>query len=601
MITELEVSNFRGRKVAHYAFGPGVNLIKGPNESGKSTIKEAICFLWSGTDSDGSKGPDHLISVGEQECFVAITTPKTRITRKKKRGTTSQIKMERGDLPAVALSQTDLSNQIKLSVEAFTSCWQVGYFMRLKNEQRLKVLSEVAKLDRRALFQSLTGGFPLEQLPPKVKFADPRIDAQVVADYRRQKQNQKASFEGELSQVLSQKQSFSSKESTLDVAAAEAKLKELSALLTAHEQYRFLSAQYSQAYASRKSAEENLSSLEAQENQIRAKLEVAEKEFNALDAKALELTSKISAGKTALELLNRSETPLPPAPKEPPALRLSGDCPTCGSLVTPERTEGIKKQYEHELMAYNQTCRQIENGNMEIRQAATKKTQELSLLQAELAGLDGARKKMIDSGQGLAGLRSELLSVQRYLEEARTALSKPPPSAPDVPPGQYEAIKTEHLELGMQIHTAKVFAKERERLLQKESELMAQISGLAVQIDQLAGIEKALLHLPQLETQKTLEVLKVPGVSLSLIEGELIVVDEKGVDYRSLSDGRRMKVDLALCVKLQDSAGPTAPRWLFIDNADLMDGKYDRALFSGRQVFIAQVDESVQEVTVVPL
>ena len=66
----------------------------------------------------------------------------------------------------------------------------------------------------------------------------------------------------------------------------------------------------------------------------------------------------------------------------------------------------------------------------------------------------------------------------------------------------------------------------------------------------LAKVEAALLKLPELETEATLKKVSVPGILMSLQDGELIVTNEEGVDYRCLSDGKRMKVDTAICLAI---------------------------------------------------
>lgn len=48
--TELAVSNFKRFSDERWVFGPGLNLIWGPNESGKSTIHEAICCALFGRE-----------------------------------------------------------------------------------------------------------------------------------------------------------------------------------------------------------------------------------------------------------------------------------------------------------------------------------------------------------------------------------------------------------------------------------------------------------------------------------------------------------------------------------------------------------------------
>ena len=146
MITEINYRNFRGHN-ENFKFGSGRNIIRGPNEAGKSTIKEAIAFAWMSTDSQGTKNPDHLITVGQDIMDVQLKTARAAFWRKKKRGSTSEVKLQREGIPDVKLSQSDLMTQIGVSHDVFMSSWLVGHFMALKSDTKLKVLGEIAKSD----------------------------------------------------------------------------------------------------------------------------------------------------------------------------------------------------------------------------------------------------------------------------------------------------------------------------------------------------------------------------------------------------------------------------------------------------------------------
>src|SRR5258708_1302189 len=93
MIQKIILMNFRGHNRT-LEFGPNINTLCGPNESGKSTIKEAIAFVFQGTDSAGLKSPDHLITKGEDAMEAMVVTKHAKITRRKLRGQTSAIKYE---------------------------------------------------------------------------------------------------------------------------------------------------------------------------------------------------------------------------------------------------------------------------------------------------------------------------------------------------------------------------------------------------------------------------------------------------------------------------------------------------------------------------
>ena len=171
---------------------------------------------------------------------------------------------------------------------------------------------------------------------------------------------------------------------------------------------------------------------------------------------------------------------------------------------------------------------------------------------------------------------------------------------PPVPPqGNLAQLKAERDNLAGETRAyQQILARQTQDAIQIAS-LRESINSLDNAIVRYSALEKTLLDLPGLETQKTLEKVSIDGVNLDLVEGEFIVTDAKGVDYRSLSDGRKLKVDIALATAIRRSAGPSAPQLLFVDNADLMDSEL--SLPDDVQVLIAHVDGNVDGVQVVEL
>src|SRR3954466_10724560 len=49
MITDLRLQDFRSYKDASFEFGPGVNIVVGPNASGKTNLLEAVLVLAKGS------------------------------------------------------------------------------------------------------------------------------------------------------------------------------------------------------------------------------------------------------------------------------------------------------------------------------------------------------------------------------------------------------------------------------------------------------------------------------------------------------------------------------------------------------------------------
>ena len=73
LLRRMALERFGQLGEGEYTFGPGLNLIKGPNEAGKSTMQQAILFALLGNPRqrtlDRVKRVDDRISWGEDRPF----------------------------------------------------------------------------------------------------------------------------------------------------------------------------------------------------------------------------------------------------------------------------------------------------------------------------------------------------------------------------------------------------------------------------------------------------------------------------------------------------------------------------------------------------
>lgn len=591
MIDQISLQNFRGH-TRKLTFRPGYNTVVGKNEVGKSSIKEGIAFLWFGTDSAGTKNPDHLISVGKEAAVVAIKTPKAVITRRKKRGSTSEIKLEREGFPPLKLNQTDLSGQLQLSLETFMSCWQVGYFMSLKAVDRLKVLAEVARIDRKDLLQSILPAGTV--LPTQLKYVNTKIDADVVAGLRRADQNKKTSDEGALKQVEAQYQSLSGGDA-VDVDSYQAFVNELQAKVESFDNYQRLLTAYEKEkgkYDSWAGSVDRIQNAISAENKKLEDLQVSQdktlKEEHTLQTSIDKLHEEIMkiSGQFRMSGLR---------PPTPPKTQVAGvACEHCQQMVSEDHAKSLIEKYNQELMEFNRLQREEmdHNAPLEARKA------ELSTQHSKLSeSLGTVRKQVLENSTKIKLCKESLVELEKQLDTLRKSPATKP-TAPTKPDGDEAALRKELTTAQGVLHTAKTFKQQLETLGAQAELYRESIQVLGANIDRYAQIEEAIKKLPLIETQKTLEKLQIKGIQLSLYEGELLVRDSGGVDYRSLSDGRRMKIDVQICLSIQAAAGPTAPKLLFIDNADLMDAHVDFVVPEGVQVIKAHVDSTVEDVEV---
>jgi AAA domain len=592
MIMQIILNNFRGHNRV-LNFGPNLNVLAGPNESGKSTVKEAIAFAWFGTDSFGAS-PDHLISNVASDMTVTLTTPVATVVRKKARGKTSTIKAGPVGLPGNTMNQTELNAMLAMTAESFMSCWNVGYFMNDLNAQKqLAVLGELAAVDRKAL---LRGQVPSHiQIPAKVKLVNPKIDADAMATERRQLQNVKASDEGALGQVRAQLSQLTSAED-VDVESYSSALNDLNAQLAAHDFYKQALAKYQTEKMRWDGAVKRKAAIDAE---ILAFKPPTKEQFEFVESAIKKLGKREAELRGSLEGFSQRYKAVPNAPKKPASLKPGSTCGTCGQVVAEGHVNHIMGAYENALIAHNKEAREVATFNDQAAEEDKAKHEELATLRAdfvklsnELAALNNTKK---EGGEHHLKLQRELVELEKIKE----------PHAPEKPAGDEAKLREEQLKISTAVNLAKRQATQLEQLRSQEAMLIEAGKLKERQIFDYAAIEKCLRDLPALETLEILKTLEVQDVFVALKDNELCV-EANGVPYKSLSDGKRKKVDLEFVKSLRRAAladkngkpQPAVPKWIFLDNVDLI-GSWRNLLPENFQVFVAKVDESLEELTVI--
>lgn len=584
MIQKIVMMNFRGHNRT-LEFGPGLNTLCGPNESGKSTVAQAISFLWLGTDSTGNKSPDHLITDGETEMLIGITTEHATVSRKKRRGQTSIIKVERHGYPAIQMNQSELAAVLKLSTDAFMSCWNAGYFMSLPQTQQLAVLGELAAVDRRALLQSMLPAHI--QIPAKVKLVNPKIDADAIATERRQLQNVKSSDEGALRQLQAQLKELSGG-GEVDIDSYTKGLNDLNAQLDAFDFYKKALSKYQQE---KMRWGESINRKGGCEAGLMA-IQLHKPEMFDVIKQTLEKNKRKSEDiRVSIKVLQDKAKPMPAEPKKPNTSFAAGStCDKCGQVVGEAHQRLVMKHYEEDLLKYNKEAREVQTYNDRIKLGVEKghaAMRDIDIESTQLSGqLDHMERSNRDSLKHKADLERELAEVSKLRE----------PAAPEKPSGDEAAIRQSQLEFNTALNLARRQATQVDQLKAQENLLIEAVKVKDKQIMDYSALEYSLKNLPQMETVKILETLRVDGLSIALNEGNLSIMAGT-IPYSSLSSGRKMKADLAFCGSLRRAAGSRAPSWVFCDNADLMD-RWKDLLPPNVQVFAAKVDADLKELTV---
>lgn len=587
MIKQLNLVNFRGH-TRELMFCPGHNLLSGPNESGKSTVKEGIAFAWYGTDSSGSKSPDHLITEGQEVMEVALVTEHVTLVRRKRRGQTSTIKLTRHGYPPVTMTQTDLQNLLKISLDAFMCCWNVGYFMSLTPQSQVAVLGELARLDRRALLLSMLPEGT--QVPAKVKLVNPKIDADALASERRQVQNVRASDEGALKQVQAQLAELKAAE-PVDRESYEVALNKINAELESHDFYRKALVQYNKE---RSSWDLDVARVPDLKKELATLAPAYDMKTDPRLQEVSDLYTQVKEMRAEVEVLRAKLKPMHPPPSKPKGLESGGTCTHCGQEITEAHAAKVMAAYEAELMQYNRAAREHQDQEDAVRGMIRSLSDDAEAKIRLAVSAETAMHAQRDQAAKASGRRQVIEA------ELKRVAARVEPKAPQRPAGDEEALRKEQLELNTALMLARKQSTQVEGLLAQEKLLQANLELHAAKIRGYQAIEKALLDLPGVETRKLLESLTVDGVTVNLMEGKIVVLGANQVPYPSLSSGRKMKVDLSFCRSLREAADKKAPSWIFLDNADLMD-QWRELLPTGVQVFTAKVDGSKKDLTVIHL
>jgi DNA repair exonuclease SbcCD ATPase subunit len=565
MLASIRVENVRGL-CRNVDLGPYTRL-SGRNGAGKSAIKEAIAFLFTGRDSLGNQKPLHLISTGSEGLRVEGLTSKgvliTRTLTQKGAGTLRIVQNE----AARAITQADLE-RILCTAETFLAAFVPGYLMRLSKERQLAVLTEVLpQIDRRELLSSLSL-IPTSQLPEMNLNKRADILAGDLATKRRALARDLAVLEGQITAYAAQIKTDLTAPAIPAEVAEKALLGSRRATILA---YMADKARYDAAVvADTKAVEEN-----------RRRGEVRR-----------ELTARLQALSFApipVEVDEVFETPpTPPAAPSVQAVMESEHCSACGQIVGLKRREAMRAQNKAELEKYEKSEQQYRAALAEYEGRRQSQKQRREATQQELR-----RVRALNCAVEAEGTVLE----QQYRRNEDVPLMELPPE-PRKPAEEYS--ETRHNELIGKVEQYKSSVLAYEYAKEKARDAAARVQGLAPEMQRLTAqiefswkIERALERLPSRELEIQTEHLAMPnGYQLTTADG-LSLLDSRGCPYELLSAGETMRADVELCLKVS-SLMKRPVRMIFLDNADLADwvGSWQSA--EGHQLLWATVSSEAE-------
>ncbi len=572
MLKKIVLENFRGFNV-EYVFGR-TNKILGRNGAGKSSIKEALSFLFTGCDSAGRRAPTHLISWGEDSCRVEVHTEKAVVTRTLSQSKKTGLRIDQAGR-GVPMNQSDLENRLMASSELFMSVLLPGYFMGLSETKQLAVLSEILPpIDRHALLSEIVGHALSDEEVSRYDLSGrpDQVAARIAAD-RRELQRTidfKAGHIGALSSRTCEREE--------PVRPVEADL------LPRLEQTRQSWINYRARFETYRGAQklyESTAHLNEQIRARRAELETELSQFKYVD--------EPPPPKFAQQVAALREKLLPLPPQPPLNIIVEDDrCSSCGQVVGVKHRDQTRRQNAKILEAHSAKLEEVVRVNNLVEEeiTAAKASYEMALERSGQVREHNNRVRQLE-----ARLKGELSGLQE----------RPLPSIPlkpEEPLEAYDELEAQRMGLVVEDYTRRkneydYLQKEAVKSAEEAKALKAECELLARKAEHYKKLEQGLAALPQEELRRQSEALVMPRYKIVVGDG-VEIYDEAGRPYPSLSTGEQMKASIHLALKF-DSMAKRKVGMMFVDNADLID---EPPTDLSAQLFLAIVDKKKDAVEI---
>lgn len=567
-LKSITLENFRGKQNVTYNFSSGLNRIFGKNGVGKSTIKEAICFVFTGTDSVGTRNPTHLISDDQDATKVSVVTDKAEIVRtltRKGNGTTKVVKND----VAISMTQSQLEQTLG-STDLFLSCFIPGFFLTLSTERQHKVIAEVRPpVNRDALFTELAG-FELTS-EEKLRYSLSRrsdLVASDVAKDRRENEKQAAVKQGEISQLENLKPIPMPTEGNGAQTIAR-----MDILKRQWDDFRVKHRTYSNAVlAADRVRDENAKRLE-RAGEIKAQLATLslkpKPDYSPIDIEVIRSKMLRHPSEPALMSVVDSET-----------------CPTCSQVVGLKHRERVKQQNEALMAKYHEEDSAVTAHNNQVHE---------EIRQAQIAN-EKAKKEYLDTMDSNNKTAALIQRLEIEFTQTDAVVLPAVPPAPEQPTepfddAAYAAAVREVDAYKASMAQYEYIKAQSDQAQAKIAEAQRVIASITERVNRLQRIEEALKQLPQKELEMQASNFELGNTKLLI--GTEVTAFVDGKPYRILSTGTQMKTDVKIARQL-DSMRAAPLGMLFLDNADLVD----TIDLSSVQSFLAEVDENQSEVAI---
>lgn len=546
-LKSIEFNNFRCWSNRKIELSPNTNSISGKNGAGKTTIREAICFAFCGTDSTGTKNPQHLIMDDRDSVKVTITTDKVEISRSLSRKGNGTIKLVRAGVPST-LTQTQLETMLGSS-DLFLSSFIPGYFLRLSAQKQTEVLNSVLpKPNRLQMIQELSGVQLTNREVERFRIERrPDVVASAVSLDRRQAENQINQLKGELGVLQSTK--------PLDKPVEPPEVAELALIETLKIEF----GEYDRLIDHRLQ-------VELKAKRVTSDNEVKKKRRSEVEALLTEVQNIIVPDKvdySSKEEALRKQLPSLVSPPHTTNLPGSDNCPSCGQTVGLKHRDKITKL------------------NQKIQDKYDSQTADWALKTAEVEAQ--LEELACDRNTNMEGVRKAIkvnvnINLKRDALE-REALRLVIEEVPEIPPvpvqpkGIFNQEGYDKCFSAIELYKSNLsrynyVSEEIERSEGRVEQIDIELGNLAAACDRYRVLERGLNEVPKEEMKLQLNSLKMKDVSIKVNKG--VHLTYKGIPYELLSAGNTVKADTKLCLKL-NSLSKRPLNMVFIDNFDLVD------------------------------
>jgi DNA repair exonuclease SbcCD ATPase subunit len=577
MLKTLRIEDFRGQTKI-YEFGE-VNNITGKNGAGKTTIKEALCFAFCGTDSLGNKSPIHLISGTLDSCKVEVATDKALVCRTLTRRKNSTIKLTHS-----GMTLTHSQSEFALSAwdsDVFLAIFNPGYFWRLPLAKQQEIISNILpKPDKSALIFQLSG----VALTPeeKVSFSlDKRADIIEgrVATQRRSLERIIYQNEGELASLASLPEIPKAPE--ISINDLESRVLKIKDTLKVSHDYETLVRQY-------ETHETLFKSIETHNNKC---LESLAK----IDASIKEISTHVrdeiivNYPEQTLNTLSDKLLSIPQSPRQQ-AVPDFDRCPTCGQVVGSHHKESIIAANDKSLLEWKENMENINSFNKTIKDQIEKIRGEYL---AEKSKADDIKKYNQGIQYQIKTLEAE---KQKYALKVMSGTAPEKPSRrEDLENKEYlDGLRAELVDREYKIKETSSYLGRRKQIeemhasyKQKSEQVNAITNTLKVSVDRLIKIEQALKQLPSAELKAQQELLRMENFYLD-VGDRVDIIRKDGTPRDLLSAGWVIKSDIEFSVMLNSHLAKKINA-VFVDDADLLDCPVQTLVAKDIQIFSTSV------------